>query len=165
MRLSDVRPPVGATHKRKRVGRGMGSGHGKTSTRGMKGQKARDTVRPGFEGGQTPLYRRLRKRRGMGKSARNLGVLGRSSYAEVNVGRLEVCFDAGAEVTPQALLERRVIRDLRDGLRVLGDGELQKALTVHAHHFSGAARAKIEAAGGSAVVIGRQAAGGPAEVS
>jgi large subunit ribosomal protein L15 len=131
----------------------------------MKGQKARDTVRPGFEGGQTPLYRRLRKRRGMGKSARNLGVLGRSSYAEVNVGRLEVSFDAGAEVTPQALLERRVVRDLRDGLRVLGDGELQKALTVHAHHFSAAARAKIEAAGGSAVVIARQTDGGTAEAS
>jgi len=158
MRVSDARPPVGARHKRKRVGRGMGSGHGKTSGRGMKGQKARDSVRPGFEGGQTPLYRRLRKRRGMRQSARNLGVF-RRAYAEVNVGRLEACFDAGAQVTPQVLLDRRLVRDLRDGLRVLGEGELQKALTVHAHHFSAAAKAKIEAVGGSAVLLvpGRQA--------
>lgn len=152
MRVSDLRPATGAKHRRKRVGRGMGSGHGKTSTRGMKGQKARDTVRPGFEGGQTPLYRRLRKRRGMGKSARNLGMF-RRRYAEVNVGRLQECWEPEAEVTPEGLLEKRVIRELWDGLRVLGDGELSKALTVKAHHFSAAARAKIEAAGGTAEVI------------
>jgi len=152
MRISDLRPPAGAKRKRKRVGRGIGSGHGKTSTRGMKGQKARDTVRPGFEGGQTPLYRRLRKRRGMGKSARNLGIF-RRTYAEINVGRLETCCEPGDEVTPELLRERRVIRKLRDGLRVLGEGQLSKALTVRAHHFSAAARAKIEAAGGTAEVI------------
>jgi len=152
MRISDLRPATGAKHRKKRVGRGMGSGHGKTSTRGMKGQKARDTVRPGFEGGQTPLYRRLRKRRGMGKSARNLGIFARR-YAEVNVGRLQGCCDPGAEVTPEGLLEKRVIRGLWDGLRVLGEGELSKALKVKAHHFSAAARAKIEAAGGTVEVI------------
>jgi len=151
MHIGDLRPAPGAKKRNKRVGRGMASGHGKTSTRGMKGQKAREQVRPGFEGGQTPLYRRLRKRRGMGKSARNLGVFARE-YALVNVGRLET-FDAGTVVTPELLKERRVVRDLHDGLRVLGEGELNKALTVRAHHFSAAARAKIEAAGGSAEVI------------
>jgi len=152
MRISDLRPATGAKHRKKRVGRGMSSGHGKTSTRGMKGQKARDTVRPGFEGGQTPLYRRLRKRRGVGKSARNLGIFERR-YAEVNVGRLQGCCDPGAEVTPEVLLEKRVIRGLWNGLRVLGEGELSKALKVKAHHFSAAARAKIEAAGGTVEVI------------
>jgi len=129
----------------------MSSGHGKTSTRGMKGQKARSKVRVGFEGGQTPLYRRLRKRRGMGKSARNLGVF-RREYAEVNIGRLEA-FEAGMIVTPELLVERRIVRNLRDGLRVLGEGELNKALIVRAHHFSAAAKAKIEAAGGAVEVI------------
>jgi large subunit ribosomal protein L15 len=118
----------------------------------MKGQKARSKVRPGFEGGQTPLYRRLRKRRGLSKASRNIGIF-RRSWAEVNVGRLEERFDAGAEVTPEVLLERRIIRKLNDGVRVLGEGELSKALTVRAHHFTAAARAKIEAAGGSAEVI------------
>ena len=152
MHMGELAPPPGATRKRKRVGRGMGSGHGKTSGRGMKGQNARTNVRPGFEGGQTPLYRRLRKRRGLSKASRNIGLF-RRSYAEVNVGRLEQSFDAGAEVTPQALLERRVIRKLDDGLRVLGEGALTKALTVRANHFTAAARAKIEAAGGAAEVI------------
>ena len=148
MHIGDLRPPAGAKKRNKRVGRGMGSGHGKFSTRGMKGQKAREQVRRGFEGGQTPLYRRLRKRRGMGKSARNLGIFARE-YSLVNVGRLQEAFDAGTVVTPELLKDRRVVRDLRDGLRVLGDGDLDKALTVRAHHFSAAARAKIEAAGGT----------------
>ncbi len=152
MKLDELKPPMGSRKKRKRVGRGVGSGHGKTSGRGMKGQKARTNVRPGFEGGQTPLYRRLRKRRGLSKASRNIGLF-RRSYAEVNVGRLAEGFDAGAEVTPQALLERGMVRKLEDGLRVLGDGEIGKALTVRAQHFTAAARAKIEAAGGTAEVI------------
>jgi len=152
MHMGELAPPSGATKKRNRVGRGMSSGHGKTSGRGMKGQKARTNVRPGFEGGQTPLYRRLRKRRGLSKSSRNIGLF-RRRYAEVNVGRLQESFEAGAEVTPQVLLERRTIRKLDDGLRVLGEGDLTKALTVRAHHFTAAARAKIEAAGGTAEVI------------
>lgn len=152
MAIERLRPPRGAKKARKRVGRGMGSGHGKTSGRGMKGQKAREQVRPGFEGGQTPLYRRLRKRRGMGKSARNLGVFARE-YAEVNVGRLEEAFSAGEVVTPELMRERRVIRRVGDGVRVLGEGEVTKALVVRAHHFSAAARAKLEAVGGKAEVV------------
>lgn len=152
MHISDLRPTPGAKRRRKRVGRGMASGRGKTATRGMKGQKARSKVRPGFEGGQTPLYRRVRKRRGMGKSARNLGIFARR-YAEVNVGVLEGRFDAGSVITPEVLAERGLIGRRRDGLRVLGDGQLTKSLTVRAHHFSAAARAKIEAAGGAAEVI------------
>ena len=152
MHLGDLRPAQGAKKRRKRVGRGMGSGHGKTSTRGMKGQKARYSVRPGFEGGQTPLYRRLRKRRGIGKSARNLGIF-RRNYAEVNVGRLEDRFDAGTVVTPELLQQQGIVRGSIDGLRVLGQGQLAKALTIRAHHFSASARAKIEAAGGTAEVI------------
>jgi len=152
MHLGDLRPAQGAKKRRKRVGRGMGSGHGKTSTRGMKGQKARYSVRPGFEGGQTPLYRRLRKRRGVGKSARNLGIF-RRNYAEVNVGRLDDRFDAGTVVTPELLQQQGMERGSIDGLRVLGQGQLAKALTIRAHHFSASARAKIESAGGTAEVI------------
>lgn len=152
MHIGDLRPPPGAKKKRKRVGRGMASGHGKTSGRGMKGQKARGSVRMGFEGGQTPLYRRLRKRRGVSQAARNIGIF-RRTYAQVNVGRLEERFDAGTVVTPELLRERRIVRKLGDGVRILGDGQLTKALTVRAHHFSAAARAKIEAAGGTAEVI------------
>ena len=152
MHIGDLRPPPGAKKKRKRVGRGMASGHGKTSGRGMKGQNARGSVRLGFEGGQTPLYRRLRKRRGVSQAARNIGIF-RRTYAQVNVGRLEERFDAGTVVTPELLRERRIVRKLGDGVRILGDGQLTKALTVRAHHFSAAARAKIEAAGGTAEVI------------
>lgn len=152
MHTGELKPPPGAKKKRMRVGRGMGSGLGKTSGRGIKGQKARTNVRPGFEGGQTPLYRRLRKQRGLSQAARNIGIF-RRTYAEINVGKLEDRFDAGAEITPDVLLERRLIRKLDDGLRVLGDGRLSKALTVRAHHFTAAARQKIEAAGGTAEVI------------
>jgi len=152
MHIGELRPAPGAKKSKKRVGRGMGSGLGKTSGRGMKGQKARTNVRPGFEGGQTPLYRRLRKRRGLSKASRNIGIF-RRTYAIVNVGALQDHFDPGAEITPEVLLERRIIRKPEDGLRVLGEGELSKALTVRAHHFSAAARAKIEAAGGTAEVI------------
>ncbi|MCJ7822459.1 MAG: 50S ribosomal protein L15 [Armatimonadetes bacterium] len=152
MHIGDLRPAPGAKKKRKRVGRGHGSGHGKTSTRGTKGQNARGSVRPGFEGGQTPLYRRLRKHRGVSQAARNIGIF-RRSYSELNVGRLEECFDAGTIVTPELLREQRVVRQLGDGLRILGGGDLTKALTVRANHFSAAARAKIEAAGGTAEVI------------
>ena len=152
MHIGELTPAPGGKKRRKRIGRGMGSGRGKTAGRGMKGQKARSKVRPGFEGGQTPLYRRLRKRRGLSKASRNIGIF-RRTYAEVNVGRLEERFDAGAQVTPEVLLERRIIRQVNDGVRILGDGELSKALTVRAHHFTAAARAKIEAAGGTAEVI------------
>jgi len=144
MHMGELVPPAGAKKKIKRIGRGMSSGHGKTSGRGMKGQNARTNVRPGFEGGQTPLYRRLRKRRGLSKASRNIGIF-RRSYAEA--------FEAGAEVTPQLLLERGIIRKLDDGLRVLGQGDLAKALTVRANHFTASARSKIETAGGTAEVL------------
>ena len=152
MDLTDIRPNPKTKKSKKRVGRGHGSGLGKTSGRGQKGQKARYSIARGFEGGQTPLYRRLRKRRGLSKASRNIGIF-RRTYAIVNVGALQDHFDPGAEITPEVLLERRIIRKPEDGLRVLGEGELSKALTVRAHHFSAAARAKIEAAGGTAEVI------------
>jgi len=152
MHMGELRPASGAKKERKRVGRGTSSGHGKTSTRGHKGQKARSKVRPGFEGGQTPLYRRVPKRRGMGKSARNLGVLRRARFVIVNVAALEV-FETGAEVTPEVLRQRGLVKEVADGVRVLGEGEVTKALRVRAHHFSAAARAKIEAAGGTVEVI------------
>jgi large subunit ribosomal protein L15 len=152
MHLGELSPPPGTKQEKKRLGRGHGSGVGKTSGRGQKGQKARTNVRPGFEGGQTPLYRRLRKRRGLSKSSRNIGIF-RKQYAEVNIGRLAERFDAGAEVTLGSLLDCGLVSKAGDGLRILGEGEVGKALTIRANHFTAAARAKIEAAGGTAEVI------------
>jgi large subunit ribosomal protein L15 len=151
IRLGQLSPQPGARRPSKRVGRGIGSGHGKTATRGTKGQKARTNVRPGFEGGQTPLTLRLRKRKGLSKTAMPQGRF-RKEYAVVNVGVFER-FDADAVVTPEVLLESRVVRKLGDGLRVLGEGQLSKPLTVRAHHFSKTARAKVLAAGGKVEVI------------
>jgi large subunit ribosomal protein L15 len=145
MRLEDLRPNPGARHKAKRVGRGIGSGHGKTSTRGHKGQHARNTVRPGFEGGQTPLHRRLPRRRGFNN-------IFAKEFAIINLSQLSA-FEAGTVVTPELLIEKRVIRDLKDGLKVLGDGEIDKALTVRAHKFSKIAVDKLSACGGAAEVI------------
>ncbi len=146
MKLHELRPAPGQRRGRKRVGRGMGSGLGKTSGRGHKGQKARagGGVRPGFEGGQMPLYRRLPKR-GFKNPFRK-------EYVPVNVGALER-FAEGTEVTPELLLQERVVRDLKSGVKILAAGELTKALTVKAHRFSKAAVEKIEAAGGKAEVI------------
>lgn len=146
MKLGELRPNPGAKHRSKRVGRGIGSGHGKTATRGHKGQYARNTVRRGFEGGQTPLHRRLPRMRGFNN-------IFAKEFAIINLTQLAV-FDAGTEVTPELLLERRVIRELKSGLKVLGDGELDKALTVRAHKFSKSAAEKIAASGGAAEVIG-----------
>jgi len=151
MELHNLSAPVGANSKPKRVGRGIGSGHGKTSCRGHKGQRARGSVRPGFEGGQTPIQRRLRKLKGISKTAMNIGIF-RKDYAIINVGQLEL-LAPNTVVTPELLLQTRVIRELHQGLRVLGNGELTKPLTVHAHHFSSSAAAKIQAAGGSTEVI------------
>jgi large subunit ribosomal protein L15 len=146
MRLGELQPNPGAKHTAKRVGRGIGSGHGKTATRGHKGQYARNTVRRGFEGGQTPLHRRLPRRRGFNN-------IFAKEFAIINLTQL-AGFAAGTEVTPELLLERGVIRDLKDGLKVLGDGELGQALTVRAHKFSKSAQDKITASGGAAEVIG-----------
>lgn len=147
MFLHELRPNPGATHRRKRVGRGIGSGHGKTAGRGTKGQKARDQVPLTFEGGQTPLHRRLPTLKGFKNPTRK-------EYTIINVALLEERFEAGEVVTPEALLERRIIKKLeKDGLKVLGEGELTKSLTVRAHKFSKSAEQKITAAGGSVEAI------------
>ncbi|NLM37436.1 MAG: 50S ribosomal protein L15 [Firmicutes bacterium] len=146
MRLEELQPASGSRTTRKRVGRGIGSGLGKTSGRGHKGQKARSggAKGPTFEGGQTPLQRRLPKR-----GFKNFN---RKIWAEVNIERLN-CFADGTEVTPELLLENGLINKVYDGVKVLGRGELEKKLTVKAHAFSGSATTKIEAAGGKAEVI------------
>ena len=144
MRLSDLKPAKGSVHARKRVGRGIGSGHGKTSTRGHKGDKARGSVRPGFEGGQTPLHRRLPQKKGFTN-------IFKKEYAIVNVETLAKLSED--VITPEVLIERGVIKDLKSGLRVLGRGDLEKAVTVRAHHFSKSAEEKIKASGGAVEVI------------
>lgn len=147
MQLHDLKPADGSKHSRKRVGRGTSSGMGKTSTRGHKGQWARSGggVRPGFEGGQTPFFKRLPKR---GFSNARFT----KTYAVVNLDRLND-FAEGTVVTPELLKERRMVRELLDGVKVLGSGELNVKLTVRAHAFSGVAKEKIEAAGGTVEVI------------
>lgn len=147
MRLNDLRPAPGSTAKRKRVGRGSGSGWGCTSGKGHKGQKARTGggVRVGFEGGQTPLYRRLPQRRGFNN-------INRKEFAIVNLDDLER-FEAGTEVTLDLLIEKGIIKNIKDGVKVLGEGELTKALKVRAHKFSKSAEEKIKAAGGTVEVL------------
>ncbi len=153
MKLHDMRPNEGAKHKKKRVGRGPGSGHGTYSTRGLKGQKARagGGVSPRFEGGQLPLMLRLPFKRGFVNRFR-------VEYTPVNLGRLGA-FAAGSEVTPESLAATGLIKSATEPIKILGDGELDRALTIKAHKFSASARAKIEAAGGSAVLL---ASSGPA---
>ncbi len=149
LELNSLKPARGANKKVKRVGRGIGSGHGKTATRGYKGQLSRSgtRTRPGFEGGQMPLYRRLPKR--------GFTNIFRKEYAVVNLTDLAV-FEAGAEVGPEILKEKGIVKNLRDGLKVLGVGELQHPLKVRAHRFSKSAAEKIAKAGGSVEVISQQ---------
>ena len=146
MKLSELKPADGARKDKVRVGRGTGSGCGKTSGRGHKGQKSRSGggVRPGFEGGQMPIYRRLPKR-----GFKNIW---RKEYAEVNVSTLNV-FDDDMTVDAVALVEMGILKNVLDGVRILGDGELTKKLTVKAQGFTKTAIQKIEAAGGTAEVI------------
>ena len=146
MKLHELKPTQGARRDSTRLGRGTGSGCGKTSGRGHKGQKARSGggVRPGFEGGQMPIYRRLPKR-----GFKNIW---RKEYAEVNVSTLNV-FDDGMTVDAVALVEMGILKNVLDGVRILGNGELTKKLTVRAQGFSKTAISKIEAAGGSAEVL------------
>ena len=141
MKLNELRPAEGSVKANFRKGRGAGSGNGKTAGKGHKGQNARSGggVRPGFEGGQLPLYRKLPKRGFNNKFATN--------YAIVNVSDLNV-FENGAVVDLEALLAKKIVRKSLDGLKVLGNGELTKSLTVKAAVFSAAAKEKIEAAGG-----------------
>ena len=151
--IGDLRPARGARRPRRRVGRGGSSGMGNTAGRGNKGQKARSggQTRPGFEGGQLPLVKRLPYRRGVrGAGSVMVGGGPRPPMGVVNVGRLGV-FPAGTEVTPETLKEAHLLRD--DRVKILGDGELSVSLVVKAHAFSKAARERIEAAGGRAEVL------------
>lgn len=146
--LNNLKAPAGANHKKKRVGRGPGSGLGKTSGRGNKGQKSRSgfSQKRGFEGGQMPLHRRLPKR--------GFTNIFKREWAEVNLARLEELFEAGATVTPESLVGAGLVRkSQQDSVAILGNGELSKGLTISAHRFSASAKQKIEAAGGKAEVL------------
>jgi large subunit ribosomal protein L15 len=146
--LNNLKAPAGATHKKKRVGRGPGSGLGKTAGRGNKGQKSRSgySRKRGFEGGQMPLHRRLPKRGFTNNFKRE--------WAEVNLSELENRFEANAAITPETLVERGLVRkSLQKSIVILGKGEIKKALSISAHRFSAAAKQKIEAAGGKAEII------------
>ena len=147
MSLNRIRPPKGAKHPKKRLGRGPGSGHGKTASRGHKGAKSRSGHRfkRGFEGGQMPLHRRVPKR-GFHNPFR-------VEYAVVNLDTLAEVFDAGSAVTPELLRERGLVRQSGARIKVLGRGDISKKLTVQAHKFSGSAAQKIAAAGGTTEVL------------
>ena len=147
MKLHELSPAAGSTKARKRIGRGAGSGQGKTAGKGHKGQKARAGrgMRPGFEGGQMPLQRRLPKR--------GFNNIFRIEMAIVNVAALDKAFEAGETVTVDALVSKGLVTKVLGGVKVLGNGELSKALTVQANAFSDSAKQKIEAAGGKAEVI------------
>lgn len=146
MRLHELQPAAGSRQERKRKGRGIGSGLGKTAGRGHKGQKSRSGggVRLGFEGGQMPLFQRLPKR--------GFTNINRKEYAIVNLDTLNR-FEDGTEVTPELLIETGVVKSEKAGIKILAKGELNKKLTVKAHKFSSAAKEAIEAAGGSSEVI------------
>ena len=147
--LNNLTVPDGSTHKKKRVGRGPGSGLGKTSGRGHKGQKSRSgySAKRGFEGGQMPLHRRLPKR--------GFTNIFKKEWLEVSLAKLEAYFDANAEITPEILHELGVIKKTHHDVVVLGNGELTKPLKGSAHRFTKSAREKIEKAGGSVTEIGK----------
>jgi large subunit ribosomal protein L15 len=153
--LNNLRPSEGSTHKKKRVGRGPGSGLGKTAGRGNKGQKSRSgySAKIGFEGGQMPLHRRLPKR--------GFTNIFKKEWIEVSLGALDQHFNAGDEVTPEMLHERGIIKKAKRDVVVLGTGEISKALKVAAHRFTKSAREKIENAGGAITII----TGGPQQAS
>ncbi len=145
--LNNLHPAPGSTHKKKRLGRGPGSGLGKTSGKGHKGQKSRSgySSRPGFEGGQMPLQRRLPKR--------GFTNIFKKQWIEIALEKIDKNFNAGDEVTPEILHERGLIKKAKHDLVILGNGELTKKLKISAHRFTKAAKEKIEIAGGSATVI------------
>ena len=144
--LNELKPVPGARHSKKRIGRGTGSGHGKTAGKGNKGQNARSGggVRAGFEGGQIPLFQRLPKR--------GFQNINRKEYAIVNLCDLNV-FDNGTVVTPDLLIDAKIIKDIKSGVKILGCGTLEKKLTIKAHKFSASASEEIKKAGGTAEVI------------
>jgi large subunit ribosomal protein L15 len=145
--LNNLHPAPGSTHKKKRVGRGPGSGLGKTSGRGHKGQKSRSgySSRPGFEGGQMPLQRRLPKR--------GFTNIFKKQWIEISLGKIEENFKAGEDITPEILHERGLIKKAKHDLVILGTGEVNQALNISAHRFTKTAKEKIEKAGGSATII------------
>jgi large subunit ribosomal protein L15 len=145
--LNNLKPAKGSTHKKKRVGRGPGSGLGKTAGRGHKGQKSRSgySSRPGFEGGQMPLQRRLPKR--------GFTNIFKKEWLEISLAKIEESFSAGDEVTPEILHERGLIKKAKHDVVILGTGEISKALKISAHRFTKTAKDKIEAAGGAATII------------
>jgi large subunit ribosomal protein L15 len=145
MKLHHLRPAKGAVRDRRRVGRGKAAGQGKTAGRGTKGYNARHNPKPGFEGGQMPLQRRIPKLKGFANP-------NRVEYAVVNVDKLSQSFQAGTEVTPELLRQRGMVRESMP-VKVLGHGELDRALTVRAHAVSASARAKIEQAGGAVEIL------------
>jgi len=147
MELQNLRPPRGARKRRKRVGRGTASGHGKTAGRGMKGQNSRSGggVRPYFEGGQLPLVRRLPHKRGFNN-------IFKVRYSVVNLDRL-AGFRKGSKVDPEALAQAGIIKSAREPVKILGGGDMEKPLTVSAHRFSASAKEKIEAAGGTVIEL------------
>ena len=144
MKLNELKPAEGSRSKRLRKGRGLSSGHGFTSGRGTKGQKAHGKTRLGFEGGQMPLYRQIPKR--------GFTNINRKEYAIVNLTALNK-FDDGAEVTPEVLVENGIVKNLKSGVKVLGSGKLEKKLSVKANKFSASAVSAIEAAGGKTEVM------------
>ena len=144
MKLNELKPAEGSRSKRLRKGRGLSSGHGFTSGRGTKGQKAHGKTRLGFEGGQMPLYRQIPKR--------GFTNINRKEYAIVNLTALNK-FDDGTEVTPQVLMESGLVKNLKSGVKVLGSGKIEKKLTVKANKFSASAVSAIEAAGGKTEVM------------
>lgn len=146
MKLHELKPAEGSRKTRNRVGRGTGSGNGKTAGKGHKGQNARSGggVRPGFEGGQTPLFQRLPKR--------GFSNINRKDFAIVNLETLNR-FEEGTEVTPELLLETGIVSNVKSGVKILGNGQLEKKLTVKANKFSASAKEAIESAGGSVEVI------------
>lgn len=146
MGLESIRSPKGSTTRKRRVGRGIGSGMGKTATRGTKGQKARRQIHPNFEGGQTPIQRRLPVKKGF----RNIN---HKEFAIVNLDDLERLFKAGDKVDPEALIKTGIIPGIKDGVKILAFGKLEKKLTVSAHKFSKSAQAAIEKAGGEAKTL------------
>lgn len=145
--LNNIHPAPGSTHKKKRVGRGPGSGLGKTSGRGHKGQKSRSgySSRPGFEGGQMPLQRRLPKR--------GFTNIFKKKWLEISLAKIESNFNAGDEVTPEILHERGLLKKAKHDIVILGNGELTKSIKISAHRFTKMAKDKIEKAGGSATEI------------
>ena len=151
MRQDELSPAPGSKKDRKRVGRGDGSGHGTYSGRGSKGQKSRAgyKMKRGFEGGQLPLIKRLPQKRGFTN-------IFRIEYSVVNVNKLNI-FEAGSEVTPQKLAEAGVVKSLRQPIKILGEGDISHALVIKANKFSAAAKAKIEAVGGTAEEVGHAA--------